>query len=299
MKKLVIFSTLTGNTEKIANAIFSVIEGEKELLNVKDSDKINIEDYDKIIVGYWVDKGDADEKIKAFMSKINNRTVATFGTLGAKADSDHAKKCMAAVREFLEANGNKVEREFICQGAISPQLIERFRKMTKEGTVTGHHAATPETEKRWAEAARHPDETDIENAKKIFYYGILFSLMIVLSIIIIFTPLNPYIVELFQKNPEITTITNKALTIYMYSVIGFGIFTVEQGVFIGLGRTKMPLLTGIMRVWLLRYVFIIFTEKYLGVYSIFWGNLFSNCMAAFIFFFFVMKVKWESAIKDI
>ena len=138
-----------------------------------------------------------------------------------------------------------------------------------------------------------------KNAKKVFYYGILFSLMIVFSIIIIFTPLNPYIVELFQKNPEITTITNKALTIYMYSVIGFGIFTVEQGVFIGLGRTKMPLLTGIMRVWLLRYIFIIFTEKYLGVYSIFWGNLFSNCMAAFIFFFFVMKVKWESAIKDL
>ena len=168
MKKLVIFSTLTGNTEKIADAIFSVIEGDKELLNVKDSDKINPDDYEKIIVGYWVDKGDADEKIKAFMSKINNKTVATFGTLGAKADSEHAKKCMAAVREFLEANGNKVEREFICQGAISPQLIERFRKMTKEGTVTGHHAATPETEKRWAEAAKHPDETDIENAKKIF-----------------------------------------------------------------------------------------------------------------------------------
>ena len=63
MKKLVIFSTLTGNTEKIANAIFSVIEGEKELLNVKDSDKINPDDYDKIIVGYWVDKGDADEKM--------------------------------------------------------------------------------------------------------------------------------------------------------------------------------------------------------------------------------------------
>ena len=91
MKKLVIFSTLTGNTEKIANAIFSVIEGDKELLNVKDSDKITPDDYEKIIVGYWVDKGDADEKIKAFMSKINNKTVATFGTLGAKADSEHAK----------------------------------------------------------------------------------------------------------------------------------------------------------------------------------------------------------------
>ena len=52
MKKLVIFSTLTGNTEKIADAIFSVIEGNKELLNVRDSDKINPDDYDKIIVGY-------------------------------------------------------------------------------------------------------------------------------------------------------------------------------------------------------------------------------------------------------
>ena len=71
MKKLVIFSTLTGNTEKIADAIFSVIEGNKKLLNVKDSDKINPDDYDKIIDGYWVDKENADEKIKAFMSKIN------------------------------------------------------------------------------------------------------------------------------------------------------------------------------------------------------------------------------------
>ena len=31
MKKLVVFSTLTGNTEKIANAVFSSISGEKSL----------------------------------------------------------------------------------------------------------------------------------------------------------------------------------------------------------------------------------------------------------------------------
>lgn len=127
----------------------------------------------------------------------------------------------------------------------------------------------------------------------------MMSLVITFLIILIFTPLNPYIVRMFQQDAEIISIANKALTIYMYSVVGFGIFVVEQGVFIGLGRTKMPLLTGIMRVWLLRYIFVIFTQKYLGVYSIFWGNLFSNCMAAFIFFFFVVRVKWISAIKDL
>ncbi len=167
MKKLVIYSTLTGNTKKIAEAIYSVIEGDKEIIDVKDSMKININDYDKIALGYWVDKGDADDKMKSFMKSIRDKTVGTFGTLGAEPDSEHAAGCRAKVRELLENNGNRVEREFLCRGAISPQLIERFRKMTREG-MKGHHAATPEAERRWAEAARHPDETDMENAGKTF-----------------------------------------------------------------------------------------------------------------------------------
>lgn len=145
----------------------------------------------------------------------------------------------------------------------------------------------------------HIGNKDGKRAKKVFYCGVLMSLVITAFIILIFTPLNPYIVRMFQKDSTIIEIANKALFIYMFSVIGFGVFTVEQGAFIGLGRTKMPLLTGIMRVWLLRYIFIIFTQKYLGVYSIFWGNLFSNCMAAVIFLFFVLRVKWVSAIEDI
>ena len=167
MKKLVIYSTLTGNTRKIAEAIYSAIEGDKEIIDVKDSMKIDVNNYDKIALGYWVDKGDADDKMKSFMARVRNKTVGTFGTLGARPDSDHAASCKAKVREFLEKNGNIVEKEFLCRGAISPQLIERFRKMTREG-MSGHHAATPEAEKRWAEAAKHPDETDVEEAGKAF-----------------------------------------------------------------------------------------------------------------------------------
>lgn len=138
-----------------------------------------------------------------------------------------------------------------------------------------------------------------ERAKKVFYCGILIALVITAFIILIFTPINPFIVRMFQKDKVIVEIANKALFIYMFSVIGFGVFAVEQGAFIGLGRTKMPLVTGIMRVWLLRFIFIIFTRQYLGVYSIFWGNLFSNSMAAIIFLFFVLRVKWVSAIEDL
>lgn len=167
MKKLIIFSTLTGNTEKIANGIFDVIEGEKEIINVENANNVNFDNYDKILIGYWVDKGDADIKTKKIMENIKNKKVGTFGTLGAYPDSEHAKECVKKVREALEKNGNVVEKEFICQGKIAQYLIDMFREMTKNGKG-GHHAATPESEARWAEAAKHPNDKDIENAKEIF-----------------------------------------------------------------------------------------------------------------------------------
>ena len=68
---------------------------------------------------------------------------------------------------MLEKNGNIIEKIFVCQGAIDPNLINKFREMTKQG-IAGPFAVTPEREARWAEAAKHPDEKDMENAKRIF-----------------------------------------------------------------------------------------------------------------------------------
>ena len=91
---------------------------------------------------------------------------------------------------------------------------------------------------------------------------------------------------------------NKALSIYVYAVIGFGICMVQQGAFIGLGRTKIPLVAGLLRIWLFRYLFILCTESFLGVYSVFWGNLFSNSMAAVVTTVLILRTKWVSAIPQ-
>ena len=66
---------------------------------------------------------------------------------------------------------------------------------------------------------------------------------------------------------QVMEMANKALSIYVYAVVGFGICMVQQGAFIGLGRTKIPLVAGILRIWLFRYLFILCTESFLGVYS--------------------------------
>lgn len=138
-----------------------------------------------------------------------------------------------------------------------------------------------------------------QNGKKAFrscIAGCIVSSVTAIILIAIVVPLSPYLTVLFTRQKEVLEVANKALHIYTYSVVGFGICMVELGAFIGLGRTVMPLIMGIFRIWLLRYIFILATERYLGVYSVFWGNLFSNYMAAVITTVLFMKVKWVSVL---
>ena len=54
MSTLVVYSTMTGNTEKVAKAIFEVIEEEKEIKNVAEIENSEYhKKFDKIIFGYY------------------------------------------------------------------------------------------------------------------------------------------------------------------------------------------------------------------------------------------------------
>lgn len=136
-----------------------------------------------------------------------------------------------------------------------------------------------------------------ENAKQSFIYGCKVSLIISAVIIILFWFISKPLVQLFQNNEVIVNLAHHSLNIYTFSIIGFGIYMVAQGAFVGLGRTRLPLLLGLLRVWFIRYIFILITKKWLGVDSVFWGNLVSNYAAGFLFFLIVMKTKWVSVIK--
>lgn len=137
----------------------------------------------------------------------------------------------------------------------------------------------------------------IKNAKKSYYLGCILSIILSVILICIFYPSAEFLSRLFQDNEEILKITVHSLNIYTFSIIGFGLFMVTQGAFIGMGKTNYVLILGVLRVWFIRYVFILITKKYLGVDSVFWGNLVSNYVAAFIFIIIALKIKWTSVIK--
>ncbi len=134
----------------------------------------------------------------------------------------------------------------------------------------------------------------VDKAKKSCLIGCIISAITAAVLIAIIVPLSSHLTVLFTREPEVLDVANRALHIYTYSVIGFGICMVQQGAFIGLGRTRITLVLSILRIWLLRYVFILATEHFLGFYSVFWGNLFSNYMAALITTVMIFKMKWVS-----
>ncbi len=136
-----------------------------------------------------------------------------------------------------------------------------------------------------------------EKAKKSCFYGCVAAAVTAAIIIAIIVPASPYLTVLFTQRKDVLDVANRALHIYTYSVVGFGVCMAVQGAFIGLGRTGIPMFLGLLRIWFLRYIFILATEHVLLYYSVFWGNLFSNYAAAVISILLILRVKWVSVLR--
>ncbi len=126
MKTAIIYSSKTGNTKKIAEAIKISAGDNCNIFSVKEAPKEN--DFELIFFGAWVDKGMPDADALAYMKKIKNKKVALFMTLGAYPNSDHAKE---SIQKGIDSFGENCEiiGSFICQGAIDPKLLKWMEEL--------------------------------------------------------------------------------------------------------------------------------------------------------------------------
>ncbi|UYO98955.1 flavodoxin family protein [Oceanotoga sp. DSM 15011] len=130
MKSILIYSTLTGNTKKVAESIKEVMPENTDFISIDEAKNIeNFDDYDFITIGYWVDRGTADKKTLEVLKNIKNKKIAFFFTLGAYPDSEHAQKCVDRFEELMKNNNNEVLGHFHCQGKIDPRLAEKFKNL--------------------------------------------------------------------------------------------------------------------------------------------------------------------------
>lgn len=161
MKVQIIYSSLTGCTERVAKAIFdSVNAKQKSIHNLKDGAPTL--DGDIILLGYWVDKGGPNDEMIAFMKTVKNKAVGIFCTLGYYADSTHAQHSVQTGLELLKEN-NAVIGSYVCNGALAPKMIEHMRQ-----GGTGPHTATPQKEIRWEIMKNHPTAAECALAAERF-----------------------------------------------------------------------------------------------------------------------------------
>lgn len=152
---LIVYSSKTGNTKKVAQALLAGAPERCELADVAQAPSTDA--YEVIFAGYWVDKGEPDQAMQEFLPTLNNKKVVLFQTLGAEPYSEHGVTSLANAGRYLNVSC-KVAGTLSIRGAIDPKLIEAMSKMP-----AGHpHAPSAASKKRWHDASTHPDEADLQ-----------------------------------------------------------------------------------------------------------------------------------------
>jgi len=99
MKSLVVYSSKSGNTRKMAEAVFEYLRGEKEIVAVADAP--DPAGYSFVAVGFWLKAGQPDPDSQAFLARLKEgQAVYLFATHGAAATSAHAENGMKKAKEL-------------------------------------------------------------------------------------------------------------------------------------------------------------------------------------------------------
>lgn len=153
MKVLVTYFTQTGNTEKVAQAIYQAIGGNKEMVSLKEAK--NPDGYDIVFCGFPVHSHSVPLPVQNFIKTIPpGKKLALFVTHGSLRGGELAT---TAIEHALSlASQLKVLGTFGCRGKVDQTLIETLLKKPE-------HRAWAETAKS---AESHPDESDLEDAKQ-------------------------------------------------------------------------------------------------------------------------------------
>ena len=154
MKSMVVYSSQTGNTKKLAEAIYENLTDEKIICKIDEAP--NPSDFDLVCLGFWLKAGKPDPTSEEFFKKITNQKLFLFATHGAATQSEHAQKAMETAKSM--AAQADIIGSFNCPGEVSPKILEK----------AGSKPVPPVWLKDAPDAKGHPDDSDLEELVKKF-----------------------------------------------------------------------------------------------------------------------------------
>lgn len=145
----------TGNTKKVAKAIYDEVPGEKEFMPICDVPDSSV--YDLIFMGFPVHQSGPDKKARLRMNQhcVPGRKVALFVTHGAPEDEPELQGWLSKFREC--ASAAEIVGFFDCQGQIS-KPVNLIMRLSRDKKV-----------RNWAKidnSKGQPDESRINKARE-------------------------------------------------------------------------------------------------------------------------------------
>lgn len=151
----VVYSSKTGNTRMLAEAIRSFLPNENCTYMGEPSSQALVAD--RIYVGFWTDKGTCDPETAAFLSELTKQEVFLFGTAGFGGSAEYFEKILAEVKQKLGPQVRLIGT-YMCQGKMPQGVRRRYEAMEE----------SPRRQMlldNFDRALSHPDEADLQYLK--------------------------------------------------------------------------------------------------------------------------------------
>jgi flavodoxin len=161
MKYLVTYWSQTGNTKKVAEAIFDVLPGEKLLKPFDEVDRLD--GFDLIFIGFPIMQFGPPPAAKKFLStQTKGKNIALFVTHAMLSQSDDPRQQAILHKELDKCceicAGSSMIGTFHCQGELSEKIADEL--MASNITMLMEFAAMrPLT-------IGHPNESELAHAQK-------------------------------------------------------------------------------------------------------------------------------------
>ena len=160
MSYAIVFSSKTGNTRLLADTLrASLPQNECTYFGAPAPEALEAE---TLYIGFWTDKGHADDTLTAFLQTLKGKRIFLFGTAGFGGSAPYFEKILAATRKALDGS-NTVIGSFMCQGKMPVSVRQRYEAMKAKPLHIPNLDALIEN---FDKALSHPDAADLEQLKQ-------------------------------------------------------------------------------------------------------------------------------------
>ena len=158
MKYAVVYSSVTGNTARLAERIGRMLPPQ-QLCYFGPPDEKALQ-AQTLLVGSWTDKGGCCPQIAAFMGRLAGKRVFVFGTAGFGGSPQYFDQVGRRMARNLPA-GCTLLGWHLCQGRMPAAVRARYEALAR----TDPEKAKPMLD-NFDRALSHPDEADLKDLEQ-------------------------------------------------------------------------------------------------------------------------------------